>query len=1106
MSIFRATSKRYPVSYTSAIGGVVADHPTTRRYFARVAKVFPPPAIRALAAQRAAHQSNPNGSQIDPDDFTPVAHHLGIDLAQDPATVAQSDNAEAYLYTVQLMDENHNFEGSFMEVPSKQLSRDRLTFSKSILKRYMRECVQREPIIAAPWVVKPAIAAIFGISGEQSEEAEAKNREIREGKLAKRRKNVDEDGVPIAPKRRRAEPGERRQPVELKKALKYPIEDLELDPLTIHDGRTLRRVNQELPPLPPKPKPSRDLLVPAGLFDDFIVAWNMLNVFGKPIGLSTFSLDDFASALYHHTNEPKCVLLAEVHACLTNVIGSDHSRVFGQTGAAPLAFGAVGALDQAEDGPVTRDSSVAPEAQVAGDVDELASNAEGADEMAVDQNGAGPEDEEFDALIRKGVHYSRRWDRSAKLKVAEGREGWERHMVGALCQRGGPIVMDSLPAILRHLFEGADLSPPVAGTSASESAHAVVNGGKVDNSNPEVAYLSLPLEHKLSILNYLCTLALGSKAVRGYIEECETTLTDLRKQRADVNKERKALLERRAELEGKNKKEDSPVKVENGTATPAPDDTPGPTLLPPGSPQPDQANGHSNGDVTTLPPPSEPASETDHAVKPDEMEAAVNEAAEDEDMLADDDDASETASAAGSSVAGCSRRAPKSALSSLDPPRSLSASKQRAEARLLKLSARELGKAQRELDAAFAANLKSEDRVEREFRRYKNVSRCQPLGKDRFHCRYWWFDGVGGMSLVGGVHGGSVQYGTGRLLVQGPSREDWEGMCARREEEGAGVKAEEEGVDEVKAVVEPVGEEGMRTRRKREEVDDEAILGVNEWAYYDDEAQVSGNNPSRPRGTGTRVLTTSARNRFPAAREPAAVAQRQGHARACAPQRPRKVEGLLPRRRKEAAGRAFPDPLLPLTKAAVLTEPLLLTAGDGRAERGGPGVEAEQPAGRGGGGAGLLGVEEQAGQGLSGGGGGGSVVCLGLVAFHRVACNDCIWVVLARETCRGWLVAWRGAAAHSGVRESSPGRTLGSLMNSGEFAAGLGCRTDWWSCAGCIVACVNLPAWTSHVDEEFGPSKAGGRERPTRRPSRHLRLCVTPFIRPTQSTGRLRIH
>lgn len=67
-------------------------------------------------------------------------------------------------------------------------SRDRLAFSKSILKRYIRECVQRDALIASPWIVKPAIALAFGIPQHQSEESEARNKQIREGKLAKRRK------------------------------------------------------------------------------------------------------------------------------------------------------------------------------------------------------------------------------------------------------------------------------------------------------------------------------------------------------------------------------------------------------------------------------------------------------------------------------------------------------------------------------------------------------------------------------------------------------------------------------------------------------------------------------------------------------------------------------------------------------------------------------------------------------------------------------------------------------------------------------------------------------------------------------------------------------
>ena len=131
------------------------------------------------------------------------------------------------------------------------------------------------------------------------------------------------------------------------------------------------------------------------------------------------------------------------------------------------------------------------------------------------------------------------------------------------------------------------------------------------------------------------------------------------------------------------------------------------------------------------------------------------------------------------------------------------------------------------LEDRLRLNSERDDEVEREFRRYLNVSRCRPLGKDRFHCRYWWFDGVGSMDLVSdGAQvlrddGDNVVYGTGRLLVQGPSEEDWEVLSDPKSKGDEGGKA-------------------ILARRMREEVveDPSLLLGVNEWACYDDHETV----------------------------------------------------------------------------------------------------------------------------------------------------------------------------------------------------------------------------------------------------------------------------
>lgn len=72
---------------------------------------------------------------------------------------------------------------------------------------------------------------------------------------------------------------------DAKRPIKYPIEDLDLDPISILDGRTLRRTKADVPALPEKPVPKRELPVPAEVFDAFIMVWNTLNIFSFVLSL-----------------------------------------------------------------------------------------------------------------------------------------------------------------------------------------------------------------------------------------------------------------------------------------------------------------------------------------------------------------------------------------------------------------------------------------------------------------------------------------------------------------------------------------------------------------------------------------------------------------------------------------------------------------------------------------------------------------------------------------------------------------------------------------------------------------------------------------------------
>ena len=59
-------------------------------------------------------------------------------------------------------------------------------------------------------------------------------------------------------------------------------------------------------------------------------------------------------------------------------------------------------------------------------------------------------------------------------------------------------------------------------------------------STPQDRYHALPPQDKIDILSFLCNLAISSKAIHAHIELCEEQLTELRKQKIEVNRSKKA--------------------------------------------------------------------------------------------------------------------------------------------------------------------------------------------------------------------------------------------------------------------------------------------------------------------------------------------------------------------------------------------------------------------------------------------------------------------------------------------------------------------------------------------------------------------------------------
>lgn len=137
--------------------------------------------------------------------------------------------------------------------------------------------------------------------------------------------------------------------------------------------------------------------------------------------------------------------------------------------------------------------------------------------------------------------------------------------------------------------------------------------------------------------------------------------------------------------------------------------------------------------------------------------------------------------------------------------------KQREAARVKQASAKQAMAEHRRLDEELNKVERRLEGIERDFRKLLGGVRVKPLGKDRFHNRIWWFDGLGSASLVG--TGGTCQYGTGRLFIQGPSDMDMDLLKVRQAEED---------IEE----------------RRREEEGEDGVLGPTDWASFSDLEEV----------------------------------------------------------------------------------------------------------------------------------------------------------------------------------------------------------------------------------------------------------------------------
>ncbi|KAF8898556.1 chromatin remodeling complex protein [Infundibulicybe gibba] len=525
------------------------------KYHALVKNVYPPK-YSADPTARDAHKDEASSSASTLDEEAP--HSIGGDLKVQAKDAIARDDPSLYYYWVHILelekDKSHDKKqstksadvdgkmiGSLMEVRCGMMSRDRLSFSKSILRRFIRDCVDREAAVASPWTVKPVIAKRYGVDSVMPEETRKGVESIKKGEIDKRKKAWEEkDGPPnkkqkkmtaaqeervkvlaAAAEKREREAREKAEKQKMakeeaerlaaekkkKKPLRYPTEDLDIR-MAEKDKKAGMSVQR---PMASRVLPFNE---EHGTFEAFLMAWNFLIVYGQPLHISTFTLDEFEHSLRHSVTDLPCPLLAEVHSTLIynlrTVTFQRHSAL-------------VSLLRLKEE-----------------------FESKGMDDKILGVS--------IDQLTTAMADVGSNWER-VPLRYAEGREGWEEALLGCLKDHATVANFPRLQEILTRLLFAPDVSVDPSSSSSSSRVSTPMSGPLAVVSTPAQRYYALPPIDRIAILSFMCNLAISSKAVHAHMESCEEQLTALRKEKIEVNRLKKQHLEEMNVLLGETKED-----------------------------------------------------------------------------------------------------------------------------------------------------------------------------------------------------------------------------------------------------------------------------------------------------------------------------------------------------------------------------------------------------------------------------------------------------------------------------------------------------------------------------------------------------------------------
>ncbi|KAJ5894703.1 hypothetical protein N7495_006394 [Penicillium taxi] len=456
------------------------------------------------------------------------------------------------------------------------ITRDRKSFTKLMLRGFIKNNVTRESWTGAPWLVKASIADEYKISTEVPKHLQY-GAKVAEKKAMKK---ADQDGFfgffssqqlhELKPalkgqksklsahdqaKSREAQYQEYQRSLNGNPTFLMPSNPLRPSkPLLVGDKKNSAAVdkNESVPPSPPPIKyPMEDLelalihekghrpllkflnveetedetgedLLPDDVEPEsvglLLETWNTLNVYCEVFQLDSFTFDDFIQAMRYSSEEMNCELFVEIHcAILKKLVHSESEGGEIQVSLPDLPVDE--SDDDDEDGEDEKDGD---EEEKPARATRMTTRGSLAKKEAETLQTLIDEDEDPAAVrIHRAADMFTDYGWINRLRKRDFRNGgWELVMIGLLHQLSvRPRIEQTCNDILKHLAP-LDEEPT--------------------QSTAEDQYSTLDINRRVKALQIICMLSLETKAIRNYLEECSNQMTEFRKEKIEHQKARKS--------------------------------------------------------------------------------------------------------------------------------------------------------------------------------------------------------------------------------------------------------------------------------------------------------------------------------------------------------------------------------------------------------------------------------------------------------------------------------------------------------------------------------------------------------------------------------------